>query len=157
MQKEEPGREPRAGDFLGILECELVRRETLQDVTDDADGFLDLGRQGRSRDPTPSEFKLAIANVVVAAENRADVMLQITAEMERESAGRIRDSGHDAPDQLFVGEKNQLSFERLELAKEHGLDPRGEAHMVPVMCGRTISSSAARRKERQRLAPSPLK
>ena len=117
--KENPiGAKREAVHRLRVVERQPLGREIAQDVLDDADGGSDLPGHAAPGSRAPAELGFAIADILGAAEDRADVVLEIPGHVQSEVRGGIRDAGDRAPDDLVVGKELELSPEPFELPDE---------------------------------------
>ena len=126
-----PGRSAR------VVLIQRFRFEALEPSADRHPGALDFGDQLRSGHAAPRELGIPVADVAGATEPRADVVLDVASQMERQGPGGVGQPRDLLPDLLLVGIRLQLAPERAEVAVEYGRDVGGEVGRIH--CGlRTI-------------------
>jgi hypothetical protein len=111
-------------DRLGIVAVDIARQERGQPGLHRRAGTLDLGEQLRARHTTPAELRVAVAHVPGPPQPRADVVLQVAREVQRQRPGRIGNGRQLPPDRPLVGVGLELAPERAEVAIENGGDTR---------------------------------
>jgi hypothetical protein len=120
-----------APEDIWIRRRERRLGEPRQHSLDLREGLGDFGEQPLARQPPRRELERPIAHVAGPAEDRADEVLQISADVERQGADGVGDAGQGLPDPGLVGKKLDLARESAQFTTDEKRRPGAGFKMGP--------------------------